>query len=331
MPENLPSIPTDWYCSITGEIFEDPVICEDGNSYERKAITEWLQTSRGAGRNGASIPVRSPLTNLPLPSSKLIPNRALKNSIESFFSANPDRRGKPRDPQPESSDGRKAVGTAQDSSSLKRKLEEENERLRDENKRLKLVVGGGATDRGQSENRSNTNSSSSSSSGSSSSSSSGGGVARDGYSGWTNPMTNGPYRGDRGQRENRSNTNSSSSSSSGSSSSSSSGGGVARGGYSGRTNRMTNGPYRGATGAPFGKGTESYNGNTYYHYGNGPVSYYKGYGLYTYTPPAIAGSHPYLKGGATLQPAPVGKGFGAIHNPPLGGSSGKKKKKKKKK
>ena len=30
-------------CPITNEIFIDPVIAEDGHTYERKAITDWLQ------------------------------------------------------------------------------------------------------------------------------------------------------------------------------------------------------------------------------------------------------------------------------------------------
>lgn len=29
-------------CMITNDVFTDPVIAEDGNTYERAAITEWL-------------------------------------------------------------------------------------------------------------------------------------------------------------------------------------------------------------------------------------------------------------------------------------------------
>ena len=30
-------------CSITGEVFIDPVIAEDGHTYERTAIIDWLK------------------------------------------------------------------------------------------------------------------------------------------------------------------------------------------------------------------------------------------------------------------------------------------------
>ena len=49
----------------------DPVMDPEGNSYERRAITEWLR------RN----PV-SPITRSPLQISQLAPNRALKSAID---------------------------------------------------------------------------------------------------------------------------------------------------------------------------------------------------------------------------------------------------------
>ena len=52
---------------------EDPVICCDGHTYERTAIATWL------GNNS-----RSPKTNQPLPSKELIPNHALRSSIEAM-------------------------------------------------------------------------------------------------------------------------------------------------------------------------------------------------------------------------------------------------------
>jgi hypothetical protein len=39
-------------CPITLELFRDPVLAEDGHTYERQAIVEWIE------KNG-----RSPLTN----------------------------------------------------------------------------------------------------------------------------------------------------------------------------------------------------------------------------------------------------------------------------
>ena len=33
-------------CSITGEIFLDPVIADDGHCYEREALEDWLKINR---------------------------------------------------------------------------------------------------------------------------------------------------------------------------------------------------------------------------------------------------------------------------------------------
>lgn len=52
---------------------EDPVICCDGHTYERHAIEMWLRSN-----------LRSPKTNQPLPSRDLIPNHALRGSIEAM-------------------------------------------------------------------------------------------------------------------------------------------------------------------------------------------------------------------------------------------------------
>lgn len=67
-------IPQSYYCPITQEIFKDPVIDPDGNSYEREAIEDWL------ARNSTS-----PITRRPLTLNDLRPNRALKESIEAFM------------------------------------------------------------------------------------------------------------------------------------------------------------------------------------------------------------------------------------------------------
>eukprot|EP00486_Rosalina_sp_Unknown_P007106 CAMPEP_0201572148 /NCGR_PEP_ID=MMETSP0190_2-20130828/15261_1 /ASSEMBLY_ACC=CAM_ASM_000263 /TAXON_ID=37353 /ORGANISM="Rosalina sp." /LENGTH=297 /DNA_ID=CAMNT_0047997547 /DNA_START=29 /DNA_END=922 /DNA_ORIENTATION=- len=66
-------VPDEFLCSITWEIMEDPVICSDGNTYERKAIEDWLFTND-----------TSPKTNMPLDDNKLIPNRALKYLIHAW-------------------------------------------------------------------------------------------------------------------------------------------------------------------------------------------------------------------------------------------------------
>ena len=48
-----------------------PVVCADGHSYEREAITLWLATND-----------TSPATNMVLPNKNLTPNHALRNMIE---------------------------------------------------------------------------------------------------------------------------------------------------------------------------------------------------------------------------------------------------------
>jgi uncharacterized protein YegL len=64
-------IPSEWKCPITLEIMEDPVICSDGHTYERKAITRWLSTNNN-----------SPRTGLPIDRHTLTPNIALRNLIQ---------------------------------------------------------------------------------------------------------------------------------------------------------------------------------------------------------------------------------------------------------
>jgi len=58
-------------CPITLEVMKDPVVDPQGHSYERAAIEEWLK-ERGT----------SPMTRKPMSADQLIPNRALKDSIE---------------------------------------------------------------------------------------------------------------------------------------------------------------------------------------------------------------------------------------------------------
>jgi len=68
-------IPHDFICPITLEIMDDPVICDDGYTYERKAI---LQLNNSI----------SPMTRQQINKSKLISNRALKNIIDRFYGEN---------------------------------------------------------------------------------------------------------------------------------------------------------------------------------------------------------------------------------------------------
>lgn len=65
------NIPQEFICPITFSIMDDPVICEDGYTYERSAI---LQVPNSI----------SPITRQYINKNNLIPNRAIKDSIQRF-------------------------------------------------------------------------------------------------------------------------------------------------------------------------------------------------------------------------------------------------------
>ena len=76
--DNLPSstcnlpLPSSFYCPLTHSPMIDPVIDQEGNSYEKSAIMDWLI------RQGQS---KSPITKNPLKPYHLAVNRALKEAI----------------------------------------------------------------------------------------------------------------------------------------------------------------------------------------------------------------------------------------------------------
>jgi Hint-domain/U-box domain/VWA / Hh protein intein-like/von Willebrand factor type A domain len=72
------SIPNEFYCPITFGLMQDPVIAADGHTYEREAIEQWLVNHS-----------TSPKTNLPLTSTNLIPNIALRNTIRDMLAKQP--------------------------------------------------------------------------------------------------------------------------------------------------------------------------------------------------------------------------------------------------
>ena len=65
--------PNEFLCPITQGIMEDPVITCDGHTYEKEAISEWLEDHD-----------KSPLTNLTLETKRLIPNVALRSAIDEY-------------------------------------------------------------------------------------------------------------------------------------------------------------------------------------------------------------------------------------------------------
>ena len=75
-PPRMPSTsqrrlrPKQHFCPITRNVMRDPVVAEDGCSYERHAIEHWLQTHD-----------TSPSHNTILRQKVILPNRALKHFI----------------------------------------------------------------------------------------------------------------------------------------------------------------------------------------------------------------------------------------------------------
>ena len=65
------SFPDTLLCPITRVPFVDPVIADDGRTYERSAIEHWFSMGHHT----------SPLTAVAI-STRLIPNRSLKDEVE---------------------------------------------------------------------------------------------------------------------------------------------------------------------------------------------------------------------------------------------------------
>ncbi|KAM9235999.1 WD repeat, SAM and U-box domain-containing protein 1 isoform 4-T4 [Leptosomus discolor] len=69
------TVPDEFLCPITRELMKDPVIAADGYSYEKEAMENWISNKRRS----------SPMTNLPLHSLLLTPNRTLKMAISRWL------------------------------------------------------------------------------------------------------------------------------------------------------------------------------------------------------------------------------------------------------
>ena len=72
-------IPLPLCCPITGLLMCDPVMDEDGHSYERAAIEEWLTKSQ-----------TSPVSRNPLTIKQLRPNRGLKDQCDAYRAEHQD-------------------------------------------------------------------------------------------------------------------------------------------------------------------------------------------------------------------------------------------------
>lgn len=73
-------IPYSFMCSLTHEVFEDPVLTIDGHVYERAPIELWFRQGHRT----------SPLTGANLPSLQLTPDVALKGAIEEYLKLRPE-------------------------------------------------------------------------------------------------------------------------------------------------------------------------------------------------------------------------------------------------
>jgi hypothetical protein len=80
-PSDTTDVPSEFICPISQEIMTDPVLLTSGNCYDRSSIEQWLRTKN-----------TDPLTNVPLQSKTLIPNRPLRGLIEQHSSAAQSRR-----------------------------------------------------------------------------------------------------------------------------------------------------------------------------------------------------------------------------------------------
>jgi hypothetical protein len=67
------NIPAQYLCPINQTIMVNPVMCPDGYTYEDQAIREWLRNHN-----------TSPITRTYMDSSRIVPNRALKDLIDEY-------------------------------------------------------------------------------------------------------------------------------------------------------------------------------------------------------------------------------------------------------
>ncbi|KAI9182081.1 hypothetical protein LWI28_021851 [Acer negundo] len=67
--------PSYFICPILQEVMQDPVVAADGYTYEEEALREWLDSGHNT----------SPMTNLRLSHTDLVPNRALRSAIQEWL------------------------------------------------------------------------------------------------------------------------------------------------------------------------------------------------------------------------------------------------------
>lgn len=79
----MSQVPPEFECPITLTIMLDPVLGDDGQTYERAAIEHWLSTNSN----------RSPITRMPMRIDTLRTNFALKSQIDRYLASTPAQAG----------------------------------------------------------------------------------------------------------------------------------------------------------------------------------------------------------------------------------------------
>ena len=79
LPLSTPLLPPAFICPITQELMEEPVVTQDGQTYERHAIEYWLRDHD-----------TSPLTGQPLAHKELTANIVLRSMIREHYERQPE-------------------------------------------------------------------------------------------------------------------------------------------------------------------------------------------------------------------------------------------------
>lgn len=75
LSKNDVNVPQDFICPITHDLMSDPVISDDGFSYEKTAILEWFAKGK----------TTSPMTNMVLTTTDVLNNDKLRREIENYL------------------------------------------------------------------------------------------------------------------------------------------------------------------------------------------------------------------------------------------------------
>ena len=87
VPKHAPysDVPNEFRCPISLEIMTNPVICQDGMTYEKASITKWFRTKTTSPLTREELPI---IVNGKTPI--MLPNRSLKEAIDKYV-ANEER------------------------------------------------------------------------------------------------------------------------------------------------------------------------------------------------------------------------------------------------